>query len=89
LRFSIDGLKSAMGKSNCECRQLFRVLKPIGTMIGMIGALGWLDVREVRLRNNGSVREFVKVLNWRGFLKPETAGFRGWVLQPWAVGMAT
>jgi hypothetical protein len=52
LRFSIDGLKSAMGKSNCECRQLFRVLKPIGTMIGMIGALGWLDVREVRLRNN-------------------------------------
>ncbi len=37
----------------------------------------------------GSAQEFVKVLNWRGFLKPEAAGFRGWVCNPWAVGMAT
>ena len=33
----------------------------------------------------GSAREFVKVLNWRGFLKPEAAGFGGWVCNqgPW------
>ncbi len=37
------------------------------------------------LRFYGSAREFVKVLNWRGFLKPEAAGFGGWVFNhgPW------
>ena len=27
----------------------------------------------------GSARESVKVLNWRGFLKPRASGFRRWV----------
>jgi hypothetical protein len=27
----------------------------------------------------GSAQEFVKVLNWRGFLKPRASEFRGWV----------
>jgi hypothetical protein len=33
----------------------------------------------------GSAQEFVKVLNWRGFLRPEAAGFGGWVCNhgPW------
>jgi hypothetical protein len=53
----------------------------IGDFVFKYLAVGWVCFV-------GSAQEFVKVLNWRGFLKPRASEFRGMGLGPMPVGVA-